>query len=117
MTENPKITLYGHPFCASVGPIRRILSLCSVNVEYINIHRDVDGRERVREINNGYESVPTLVFADGSTLTEPNIVEFKRTLESKGIKVPLRALIIGNAQVLLLAGFVVLILLRIVGVL
>lgn len=30
------------------------------------------GRQRVIEINNGFESVPTLVFADGSTLTEPN---------------------------------------------
>ena len=45
---------------------------------YIDIRRDAQARDRVREINNGYESVPTLVFPDGSTLTEPPAGQLRR---------------------------------------
>jgi hypothetical protein len=38
----------------------------------VDIRQDEAGRARVREINAGCESVPTLVFPDGSTLTEPS---------------------------------------------
>lgn len=44
----------------------------SIGYTYVNIRMDDDGRMKVRAINAGYESVPTLVFPDGSTLTEPS---------------------------------------------
>ena len=114
MSEN--VTLYGHAFCPMVGPIKRMLNQCNVAFDYINIHRDPEARERVRDINNGYESVPTLVFPDGSTLTEPSTGELKRKLETMGVDVPFMALVYGNAQMILLAAFITLMLLRIVGV-
>jgi hypothetical protein len=40
---------------------------------------------RVVEINAGNESVPTLVFADGSTLTEPSRKALMARLESLNI--------------------------------
>lgn len=49
--------------------------------EYVNIRKDEVGRLRVREINNGYESVPTLVFPDGSTSTEPSRLELLAHLQ------------------------------------
>jgi hypothetical protein len=52
--------------------------------EYVDILRDEDGRQRVLEINNGYTSVPTVVFADGSTLTEPSPEQLKRKLRRLG---------------------------------
>jgi hypothetical protein len=38
----------------------------------VDIRQNEAGRLRVMEINAGNESVPTLVFEDGSTLTEPS---------------------------------------------
>lgn len=70
-----------------VPPVRGMLQRAQVSFEYINIHQDNDGRERVRQINNGNESVPTLVFSDGSTLTEPSTKELKGKLEGLGYQV------------------------------
>ena len=70
-----------------VPPVRGMLKRSQADFEYINIHQDNDGRERVRQINNGNESVPTLVFSDGSTLTEPSTKQLKETLEGLGYQV------------------------------
>src|SRR5689334_12365933 len=69
--EKPAIILYSHPMCPSTYPTQALLNRAKANYVYINIREDDDARERVRAINNGDESVPTLVFPDGSTLTEP----------------------------------------------
>lgn len=84
--------------------------------EYINIHQDELARERVREINQGYESVPTLEFADGSTLTEPSANELRKKLESLGYRVPLSAVIAGSAWQIVIALGIIIALLRAFGV-
>ena len=52
--------------------MRSALDRAGINYAYVNIRQDEAARARVREINGGCESVPTLVFPDGSTLTEPS---------------------------------------------
>lgn len=82
------VIVYGHPQCPMVAPVRYTLNRAHVNYRYINIHQDDAGREHVREINNGFESVPTLVFTDGSTLTEPNDPQLRQKLTQLGYQVP-----------------------------
>jgi mycoredoxin len=94
------IIVYGHPICPSLGPVKGLLTQSKVKFEYINIHQDGDAAARVRAINNGNESVPTLVFPDGSTLTEPTVGELKSKLESLGYKVGLAAWVIGNNRLI-----------------
>jgi len=50
----------------------------------VDIHQNEAGRLRVQEINAGNESVPTLVFEDGSTLTEPSTKALLDHLEALG---------------------------------
>lgn len=88
--------VYGHPTCPNLGPVKGLLTQSKVKFEYIDIHQDSVAAARVRAINNGNESVPTLVFPDGSTLTEPTVGELKSKLESLGYKVGLVAWLIGN---------------------
>ena len=66
------ISLYGHSGCLMVRPAKILLESSGAAYEYIDILQDDDARARVRAINHGYESVPTVVFPDGSTLTEPS---------------------------------------------
>lgn len=94
--DNQKIIMYGTPVCPGVPPMKGLLNQSKVDYDYINIWNDSSARERVREINNGYESVPTLAFPDGSTLTEPSTNEVKQKLEAMGYKVPFQAMIMGN---------------------
>ena len=82
-----KVIVYGSPTCPSVPSVRSMLERADVSYEYLNIYSDLQARERVRDINHGYESVPTLVFPDGSTLTEPSRGELKTKLETLGYEV------------------------------
>ena len=85
MTE--KIIVYGSPICALVPPVRYMLDRADARYEYVNIFRDNQARAAVREINRGHESVPTLQFPDGSTLTEPSMTELQTKLETLGYDV------------------------------
>ena len=91
------IVVYGHPTCPNLGPVKGLLTQSKVKFEYIDIHQDSVAAARVRAINNGNESVPTLVFPDGSTLTEPTVGELRSKLESLGYKVGVVAWLIGNS--------------------
>ena len=85
--QTDKITLYGSLMCPIVPPIYGVLMLSDADCIYLDIFRDGHAREVVRNINNGYESVPTLVFPDGSTLTEPGSGQLRRKLEAMGYTV------------------------------
>lgn len=79
-----KIILYGSPVCGMVPAVRASLERVGVVYEYVDISLDPEARRRVREINGGHETVPTLVFLDGSTLTEPSNIELQAKLRALG---------------------------------
>lgn len=83
-----KIIMYGTPACPMVPPVRGVLDRAQVEFDYVNIFEDPVGRSRVMDINNGNASVPTLVFPDGTTLTEPSTAELQKKLISLGYTVP-----------------------------
>lgn len=112
-----KIIVYGHPTCPMLPPLIGMLKRSKVDYIYINIHQDTEARQRVRDINNGDESVPTLVFPDGSTLTEPGAGILKRKLQSFGYTIPLSAWLAGNAFNLVLLAVILYAGLRFLGVL
>jgi mycoredoxin len=60
--------------------VRAALDELGVAYSYVDIHLVAYARLRVREINHGCESVPTLVFPDGSTLTEPSVPGLQQRL-------------------------------------
>jgi len=110
--KNEKIILYGQPTCPAVPPVIAVLKQAKAEYQYINIFEDADARERVMQINNGYESVPTLEFPDGTTLTEPSTGELSDKLKSMGYTVPLTAMIAGNFWMILMIIAIIFSLLR-----
>ncbi|MBE2223234.1 MAG: hypothetical protein IAF02_16955 [Anaerolineae bacterium] len=86
MTE--RIILYGTPTCPMVLPISGILRRAKAPYVYVDISKDADAKEIVRTINNGNESVPTLVFPDKTTLTEPSRSELQAKLLDYGFEDP-----------------------------
>lgn len=111
-----KILVYGHAACPKVPPLRLALWASKVDYEYIDIHRDHDAATRVKEINHGYESVPTLVFPDGSNLTEPGYGDLKAALASQGYRLNPLSWLAANLGIVIIGGLVLIILLRILGV-
>ncbi len=86
--EDKKVIMYGSPMCPMVPPVRGVLQRAETPFEYINILEDLAGSVRVKEINDGNASVPTLVFPDGSTLTEPTTAVLRQKLETLGYSIP-----------------------------
>ncbi len=101
-----QLIVYGHPACPAIGPVRAMLAQSKVEYIYVNIRQDPEAAAHVRAINDGNESVPTLCFPDGSTLTEPSVTELKKKLEALGYQVTPLAWLLGNSW-LIITGLVI----------
>jgi len=67
-----KIIIYGTDWCGDCYRSRHFLSRHQIAYTWINIDRDKMGEEFVLHVNRGNRTVPTILFADGSVLTEPS---------------------------------------------
>ncbi len=86
--QHPVLTVYGHPQCPMVVPVRQFLHRAGVPYTYVNIHANDEARARVRQFNAGNETVPTLVFGDGTVLREPRVEQIHAKLREGGVHVP-----------------------------
>jgi len=67
-----KIQLYATTWCYTSRNTKVYLDQHQVAYDYIDIDKDKSGEAFVLKTNNGHRSVPTLLFPDGTTLTEPS---------------------------------------------
>jgi mycoredoxin len=74
------ITLYVSNWCSHSRSVESFLQRNDIPVHKIKIDGDNEARTELIEINNGYASVPTLVFPDGSKLTEPSLNQLRHKL-------------------------------------
>jgi mycoredoxin len=69
---NQSITVYGTPWCGDCKRALRVLDQHRAAYRYIDIDVDDTARSYVERINRGYQSVPTILFPDGSVMVEPS---------------------------------------------
>lgn len=77
---NEKIKMYGTNWCGDSRRARHLFESNHIDFEWINIEEDPEAVKFVEEVNHGYRSVPTIVFLDGSILTEPSLYELNKKL-------------------------------------
>jgi mycoredoxin len=77
---NEKIIIYGTSWCGDSKRARLLLETNKIDFEWVDIEKDPAAAKLIEEINHGYRSVPTIVFPDGSTLTEPSSFELNKKL-------------------------------------
>jgi len=75
-----QIIVYGTTWCYDTFRAKKILDKNNIPYTWIDIDKDMAGRKFVEETNNGYRSVPTIVFPDGSILVEPSNDELSAKL-------------------------------------
>lgn len=77
-------TMYKTNWCGDCKRVQAWLAEmdqeAGVDYKVIDIEEDSDAAKKVEEINDGNRSVPTIVFSDGSTLTEPTRQELEAVL-------------------------------------
>jgi mycoredoxin len=76
-----QIKVYGSQWCGDTLRALRILDKRNIAYEWIDIDRDKSGEKIVKNLNNGYRSVPTIVFPDESILVEPSNQQLNEKLD------------------------------------
>jgi len=79
------IKVFGTTWCGDCKRAVRILNDRKVQYEYIDIEKDDAAAEYVVQVNKGNQSVPTIVFPDGSIMVEPSSSVLAAKLESLNV--------------------------------
>jgi glutaredoxin-like protein len=75
-----EIIMYGTVWCGDSRRARRFMDENHISYKWVDIDNDLEARKYVERINNGYRSVPTIIFPDGSKLVEPSIGQLAEKL-------------------------------------
>lgn len=78
--ENEIITVYGSRWCGDCFRAKRVLDKNQIVYHWIDVYKDSTAKEFVSRVNNGNIVVPTIVFQDGSILSEPSTHQLKQKL-------------------------------------
>jgi mycoredoxin len=86
-TEHPNrkaiadmVTMYTTNWCGFCVRLKTGLEREGIAYEEVNIERVPDAADIVMKVNGGNRTVPTVVFPDGSALTNPSVREVKAKL-------------------------------------
>lgn len=81
MEHEQGIILYGTDWCFDSRRAKKILDSRKIPYIWINVDQDPEAAKKVEQINNGYRSVPTIIFPDGTLLVEPSDNELLKKLD------------------------------------
>lgn len=74
------ITLYGTGWCPDCKRSKQFFGEQRVPYHYVDIDNEPEAIAFVEQTNNGFRSIPTIVFPDGSVLVEPSNAELAEKL-------------------------------------
>jgi len=80
VSSSRAITVFTTSWC---GPCRRLKALLhadGISFTAVDIETDPDAERFVIEVNRGYATVPTVLFPDGTTLTNPTFAQVRQQL-------------------------------------
>ena len=75
-------TLYSTSWCGPCKRLKRQLAELGITFEEVDIEQSPQGAALVESLNNGNQMVPTLVFSDGTSLTNPSAMAVKEKLSA-----------------------------------
>ncbi|WP_151083017.1 mycoredoxin [Nocardioides cynanchi] len=76
------VTMYSTPWCGYCMRLKGQMDREGIAYEVVDIEQHPEAAEIVERVNGGNQTVPTVVFADGSAQTNPSIAQIKDKLES-----------------------------------
>jgi mycoredoxin len=74
------VTMYSTPWCGYCHRLRGQMDREGIVYEVVDIEQHPEAAEVVESVNNGNQTVPTLVYADGSAQTNPSVMQVKEKL-------------------------------------
>ena len=77
---NRNIVVYGGTWCSDCRRAKRFFDQHKIQYEWVDLDSDDKALDYVKRVNNGKRVIPTIVFDDGSILTEPTDAQLSEKL-------------------------------------
>ena len=72
-----QFTMYSTPWCGYCHRLKSQLERAGIDFEMVDIERQPEAAQIVERVNRGNQTVPTLVFPDGTAMTNPSLAQVK----------------------------------------
>jgi mycoredoxin len=79
-TTTQTFTMYSTPWCGYCHRLRSQLDREGIAYDVVDIERVPEAADLVERVNHGNQTVPTLVYPDGSAQTNPSVAEVRAKL-------------------------------------
>ncbi|MER6911563.1 mycoredoxin [Streptomyces sp. NPDC000594] len=76
------VTMYSTTWCGYCRRLKSQMEREGIAYTEINIEEDPASAAFVEKANGGNQTVPTVLFADGSTLTNPSLAQVKAKISA-----------------------------------
>ena len=77
-------TMYSTSWCGYCKRLKSQLNDLGITFDEVNIEEVPGTAEIVEKVNNGNQTVPTLVFSDGTAMTNPSAKQVQEKLQVLG---------------------------------
>ena len=74
------VTMYTTPWCGFCRRLKSQLAREGIEVAEVDIEQDPSAADYVMSVNGGMQMVPTVLFSDGTALTNPSAAQVRERL-------------------------------------
>ena len=75
-----RVTMYCTPWCGFCRRLKSQLAREGIEVAEVDIEQDPSAADYVMSVNGGMQMVPTVLFSDGTDLTNPSAAQVRERL-------------------------------------
>ena len=75
-----RVTMYCTPWCGFCRRLKSQLAREGIEVAEVDIEQDPSAADYVMSVNGGMQMVPTVLFSDGTALTNPSAAQVRERL-------------------------------------
>lgn len=75
-----KLTMYSTQWCGYCQRLKAQLKRENIDFAEVDIEQDENAANLVEKVNGGNRTVPTIVYEDGSAVTNPSLIQVKEKL-------------------------------------
>ena len=77
-----EFVMFSTDWCGYCKRLKSQLGEVGITFREINVEQEPESADFVEKVNDGNRVVPTLLFSDGSSLTNPSVIAVKEKLAS-----------------------------------
>jgi mycoredoxin len=81
-TTTATFTMYSTPWCGYCHRLRSQLDREGIEYDVVDIEQHPEAADIVEQVNHGNQTVPTLVYSDGTAQTNPSLKQVTEKLAS-----------------------------------